>query len=163
MSCKCGGGCGCSSNEITPITNFERVDIFHQVFGLLKNYTPTIPPKETQILRAELILEEVKEFLAEFGLVIRDPKIEVSDHIKWDNEEFDLAKITKELADILYVVYGCGVSFGLPMDAAFREVHNSNMTKLDENGNVLRREDGKVLKSHLYRAPDMNKVLEESL
>jgi Uncharacterized protein conserved in bacteria len=144
-------------------TNFNMVSEFHEVFGIEKNNLPVVPSRDTQILRAELIVEEVKEYLAEFGLHMRNPEIVVSDRIKWDNEEFDLAKITKELADILYVVYGTGVSFGLPMDEAFTEVHLSNMTKLDKDGNVLRREDGKVLKSDLYKEPDMNRVLAEAM
>ena len=37
----------------------------------------------------------------------------------------------------------------------FKRVHASNMSKLDENGKVVRREDGKVMKSDQYRAPDM--------
>ena len=34
------------------------------------------------------------------------------------------------LADILYVVYGAGASFGIDLDKAFDIVHKSNMSKL---------------------------------
>ena len=34
------------------------------------------------------------------------------------------------LADILYVVYGAGASFGIDLDKAFDIVHRSNMSKL---------------------------------
>ena len=39
------------------------------------------------------------------------------------------------LTDILYVVYGAGVSFGIDLNRAFEIVHSSNMSKLcvDEN------------------------------
>jgi hypothetical protein len=40
----------------------------------------------------------------------------------------------------------------------FRRVHESNMSKLDAHGNVVRREDGKVLKSNLYVKPDMTGI-----
>jgi len=33
------------------------------------------------------------------------------------------------LTDLLYVTYGSGVAFDLPLHAAFVEVHRSNMTK----------------------------------
>lgn len=42
---------------------------------------------------------------------------------------------------------------------AFDEVHRSNMSKLDENGNPIFREDGKVMKSHLFIQPDLTGVL----
>lgn len=38
-------------------------------------------------------------------------------------------------------------------DEAFRRVHESNMSKLDDDGKPIRREDGKVLKSHNYKPP----------
>lgn len=46
---------------------------------------------------------------------------------------------------------------------AFRLVHESNMSKLDENGQVLRREDGKVLKGPNYVAPDLTALAEAGL
>lgn len=44
---------------------------------------------------------------------------------------------------------------GWPVEQAFKLVHASNMSKL-ENGKVLRREDGKVLKGKNYKAPDLS-------
>lgn len=44
--------------------------------------------------------------------------------------------------------------FDLDVEAAVTAVHRSNMTKLDENGKVIRREsDLKIMKSELYRTP----------
>jgi predicted HAD superfamily Cof-like phosphohydrolase len=42
----------------------------------------------------------------------------------------------------------------------FDEIQRSNMSKLDENGQPIFREDGKVLKSSLYFRPDIKKVLD---
>ena len=44
---------------------------------------------------------------------------------------------------------------------AFDEVHRSNMSKLDENGNPIFREDGKVIKSNLFSEPDLKFILEK--
>ncbi len=44
---------------------------------------------------------------------------------------------------------------------AFDEVHRSNMSKLDENGNPIFREDGKIMKSNLFSEPDLKSILEE--
>lgn len=38
---------------------------------------------------------------------------------------------------------------------AFARVHNSNMSKLDSNGNPILREDGKVMKGPNYKKPDL--------
>ena len=156
MSC-CGGSCGCNKT-----TSFQKVVDFKTLFKMVVNQAPTVPDEETVILNLELVVEEVKELLKEFGLEMRNPSIEVKDVVKWNNKSFSLDKITKELVDINYVVYGMGAAFGLPMDEGFNAVHASNLTKLDENGQPIFREDGKVLKSHLYKEPDMVKVLEES-
>lgn len=44
---------------------------------------------------------------------------------------------------------------------AFTRVHNSNMSKLDENGKPIKREDGKVMKGPNYKAPDLTDLLEK--
>lgn len=44
---------------------------------------------------------------------------------------------------------------------AFDEVHRSNMSKLDENGKPIFREDGKIMKSHLFSEPDLKSILEK--
>lgn len=43
--------------------------------------------------------------------------------------------------------------------AAFEIVHKSNMSKLDENGQPVRREDGKIMKGPNYKVPDMTPVV----
>lgn len=53
-----------------------------------------------------------------------------------------------------------GYNSNLLIDA-FDEVHRSNMSKLDENGNPIFREDGKIMKSHLFREPDLKPILEK--
>ncbi len=42
----------------------------------------------------------------------------------------------------------------------FNEVHRSNMSKLDENGERIVRRDGKILKSSLYTPPNLNTIIE---
>lgn len=44
---------------------------------------------------------------------------------------------------------------------AFDEVHQSNMSKLDENRKPIFREDGKVIKSNLFSEPDLKTILEK--
>jgi predicted HAD superfamily Cof-like phosphohydrolase len=47
------------------------------------------------------------------------------------------------------------------IEEVFDEIQRSNMSKLDENGQPIFREDGKILKSNLYFKPDIRKILEK--
>ena len=71
----------------------------------------------------------------------------------------DKENLLKELADILYVVYGYAATYGLPIDAAFKRVHESNMSKLGEDGKPIYREDGKVLKGPNYKPADLSDLV----
>ena len=44
---------------------------------------------------------------------------------------------------------------GIELDYCFDEVHRSNMSKLDEDGKPIYREDGKVMKGPNYRPPNL--------
>jgi len=63
----------------------------------------------------------------------------------------------------VYVAYGSAITYGIELDAVVREVHRANMSKLDQAGRPVLREDGKVLKSQQYRPPDVTAVLEGQL
>ena len=47
------------------------------------------------------------------------------------------------------------------LEDTFKEVHRSNLSKLDENGEPIFREDGKVMKSNLFSEPDLKSILEK--
>jgi predicted HAD superfamily Cof-like phosphohydrolase len=68
--------------------------------------------------------------------------------------------VAKELADVLYVTYGTADALGIDLPAVFVEVHRSNMSKLDADGRVLRRADGKVLKGPGCRPPVLDDLVE---
>jgi predicted HAD superfamily Cof-like phosphohydrolase len=68
--------------------------------------------------------------------------------------------VAKELADVLYVTYGAADALGIDLPAVFVEVHRSNMSKVDADGQVLRRADGKVLKGPGYRPPVLDGLVE---
>ena len=90
----------------------------------------------------KLIVEEFKEFLeAEAMLYLTNPK----------NKEDCL----KELADLVYVCYQYAANLGWNLDEAMDRVHKSNMSKLDEYGKPVLREDGKVLKGPHYQPPNL--------
>jgi predicted HAD superfamily Cof-like phosphohydrolase len=110
---------------------------------------PLDAPMTMQLLalRTELIKEEVTEFIAEAANCMMD--ILRDKQVTRENR----AKLLKELVDVQYVISGFAETFGLPLETAFNRVHASNMSKLDDYGRPIRREDGKVLKGPNYVEP----------
>jgi predicted HAD superfamily Cof-like phosphohydrolase len=109
-------------------------------FGQPIRSTPTFPAKEEALLRIELIREELMELEV---AVIENNMVEIAD----------------ALTDILYVTYGAGYTYGIDLDVCFNEVQRSNMSKLDENGKPIYRNDGKILKGVHYSEPDLVSVI----
>mgnify|MGYP000273934757 FL=1 len=62
---------------------------------------------------------------------------------------------------MLYILCGTLLKHGLQhkIDEVFTEIQRSNMSKLDENGQPIYREDGKVLKSTKYFKPNIADIL----
>jgi len=94
----------------------------------------------THRLRARIMKEEVNEWLQSAIY----------------NEGID--KRAKELADILYTVFGTIIHEGLQdhIERVFDEVHKSNMSKLGLDGKSIKRADGKVMKGPIYEEPDLS-------
>ena len=140
------------------MTNFFMVKEFHTAFGFPDPDKLIIPTPQLQQLRLNFILDEIGETAAEFGYGIADPTL-----VEYVNKKLlpppNMAKVAKELADILYFTYGAAANFGIDMDAVFAEVHRSNMTKLGLDGKPILREDGKILKGPNYEEADIEKVL----
>ena len=71
----------------------------------------------------------------------------------------NLVEVADALTDILYVTYGAGHAFGINLDRCFEEVQQSNMSKLDDNGNPIYNDSGKVMKGPKYFKPDLSKFI----
>ena len=94
-----------------------------------------------------LIVEEFKEFLEAEGMLFRD------------NPVFP-AEALKELADLVYVAYQYATNMGWDLDEAYTRVHDSNMSKLDEEGKPIYREDGKIMKGPNYFTPTLTDLIQ---
>jgi predicted HAD superfamily Cof-like phosphohydrolase len=114
---------------------------FHEKFGLTINDTPTIPGDDVLQFRVNLINEEAEEF--EQAAKARN-----------------LVEMADALADVIYVALGAAVSLGIDLEPVFEEVHRSNMTKVWADGQVRRREDGKVIKPPTYSPANIAQELE---
>ncbi len=128
-------------------TPFEMVQEFHRAFKVEGKTKFTEPSPELLRLRGDLIGEELEELSVEMA------KLE-------KGENYDPYAIAKELCDLVYVLLGLADTLGIPFDKCFKEVHRSNMSKLDENGNPIYREDGKVIKSNRYSPANLTQILQ---
>ena len=72
-----------------------------------------------------------------------------------------MIEVADALGDMLYILCGTIIEHGLQykIDEIFDEIQRSNMSKLDNNGNPIFREDGKVLKGPNYFRPNIKKIL----
>jgi NTP pyrophosphatase (non-canonical NTP hydrolase) len=98
-------------------------------------------------LREKLITEEYQEVLTALDYYV-------------DTE--DAKPLAKELADLVYVCFGTTLKPGIDLDAAFRIVHESNMSKIID-GKVLTRPDGKVMKPDNYKTPDVSPAVNKEV
>ena len=103
---------------ISDITNFEKVKEFSRSFEVPHFDTPQTNIFTENPALVKLRLDLIKEEVGELADAIR---------------EYDMVEVVDALADILYVVYGAGDSFGLDLDSAYDIVHKSNMSKLCQN------------------------------
>jgi len=120
------------------MSNFNKVKIFMETFGQEVKSKPSFSTNKINSLRYNLIREEL-------------------DELKVAMENEDLLEVADALTDILYVTYGAGHAFGIDLDNCFEEVQASNMSKLDENGEPIFNESGKVMKGPNYFKPDLSK------
>ena len=146
----------------------EKVEEFHNTFELPVLSEPVIPSKERCNLRLSLIKEELSEL----------------EHAINEN---NLVEAFDALNDLLYVLGGTVLEFGMKdkFKEGFDEVHRSNMSKScssieealntvdyykdkdgvsssifgEENKLIVKRSDGKILKSINYSPADLKKII----
>lgn len=104
---------------------------------MIKEYAKVSGQKPSVGLYTQLIFEEFRE---------------------WEEENVPVAEL-KELADLLYVIYGYANARGWDVEEALKRVHENNMGRMRQpDGSIKRREDGKIIKN-----PDYPKVTLEDL
>ena len=115
-------------------------------------------------------MDQAEEFRAAYslsqnGTEVRDAQKALIDE-EWSefHEAYhfkDQSEQLKELADLVYVCYQMAASQDWDLDEAMRRVHESNMSKLGEDGKPIYRADGKVLKGPNYKPPYLNDLIIE--
>jgi predicted HAD superfamily Cof-like phosphohydrolase len=106
------------------------------------NEKPITQDQNTISLRYHLMSEENREYMVSG---IQEDKVEILD----------------ALIDQAYVLFGTINAHGMQKEfvEGFRLVHENNMTKVQENGKVLKDASGKVLKPQGYQKVDLRQLI----
>lgn len=143
---------------------------------------PELPEEKIVTLRIRLMVEELlgaiepNEFLLdENGRLTQDVGRYVELLIKNKSNELiasmiagDLVGVADGLADVLYVVIGTAVAYGIDIQEVFDEVHRSNLSKTvwdEENQRwfIEKDEFGKGIKPPTYSPADINSVINRQI
>lgn len=167
----------------TPMpTTHELVEDFYRKFEL-EQFLPEGKPSlehltpERLDMKVGLIAEEFGELLE----AVYGPEAKLLVKAAWsavlerflDDRSLDIVETADALADLDYVINNLAHEAAIPHDKVVREVHRSNLTKLDEDGKPIVSDGtfrnargevqpvGKIVKSELYENPRIAEVLEE--
>jgi hypothetical protein len=100
--------------------------------AMVREFSKVLDQKPDVALYQRLICEEYEEWCKELPHTVKD---------------------LKELADLVYVIYGYALAAGYNLDEAVERVHDNNLGRcVQPDGTVKRREDGKIIKNPDYPA-----------
>lgn len=117
------------------MTNQDKVYTFMEKYGLL--HSGHLSPMS----RTSLMISELSEL------------VEAMQHYSVDHNINSKSEIADAIGDLLYVVYGTAIVYGLDADRVMDRVHQSNMTK-----DVLN-QFGKQGKGPGFKPPDWGGLL----
>ena len=111
---------------------------------MVKYYYKTADIEPNAILAERLVHEEYREWQEEvYGESPHQPEGEL-----------------KELADLVYVIYGYALAMGYDLDEALCRVHSNNIGRMTQpDGTIKRREDGKIIKNPDYPKVDLSDLV----
>jgi predicted HAD superfamily Cof-like phosphohydrolase len=96
---------------------------FHEAFDIPVSEMPHLPVDDNRReLRQKLLNQEFKEY-------------------RKGERKNDLVAIADGLADMVYIICGTAIEYGIPFDKVFAEVHRSNMTKVREGEFINKGDD----------------------
>ena len=142
-------------NPMKYITREQKVQEFMDAMDQQVNAEPT---KELISLRTRLIMEEAVEVSQSLGHIYQ--KIDFGQDVTTE----DWAHVLKECTDLQYVLSGLLVAlaplYNVDFDVAYNRTHKSNLSKLDDDGNPVKNEHGKVIKGDNYLPPHLEDLID---
>ena len=124
--------------RLVPRDWVDSVEAFHSTFGHDVGGWPRLPLPDVRERRLDMLAEELSET-----------------EVAAAND--DILEYVDGLIDAVYIAIGGLLEVADPetVKRAFAEVHRANMSKAGPNGEVVRREDGKILKPEGWMPPDI--------
>lgn len=124
------------------MNTIDLVRQFHDAFSVKTPTGINVDDMEVNRLRVNLLRSELSELMVAMATG-------------------DAVEVLDALTDLQYVLDGAYLSLGFAdlKNAAFVEVHKSNMTKLGENGLPIKDSMGKVVKGPFYIPPDLQSIV----
>lgn len=116
----------------------KRVKEFHEKMELAIDQPYS---KELMDFRLRLLFEEIQE--------LASAALDIETNLDKEERHVMMQDLLKEMCDVVYVIKGMAVSFGMDFDKAFELVHKSNMSKLP----LIKDANGKVQKGLNYEPP----------
>ena len=108
-------------------------------------------------------MEMVKYYYKTAGIT---PNITTAEHLveeeyqEWEMEKRHTEGELKELADLVYVIYGYALAMGYDLDEALCRVHSNNIGRMTQpDGTIKRRKDGKIIKNPDYPKVDLSDLV----
>lgn len=164
-----------------PTTHELVADFYHKF--KLEEFLPEGRPSLEHMTPARLDMK-VGLIAEEFGELLEavyGPEAKTIIKAAWskvlkkfsEDRALDIVETADALADMDYVINNLAHEAAIPHDRVVHEVHRSNLTKLDENGEPLVSDGtlrnargelqpvGKIVKSDRYEEPRIAEVLEE--
>jgi len=154
------------------VTHLDDVREFHFAFGVAVAAKPRLPSADWSPER-QAAIDNAIDALEALADAMREPTHddgatrwlriglmaeEMAEYLTAEDAG-SLIKIADALGDMGVIADGTALSYGIPLDDVRKEIHRSNMSKLDSNGKPIKRGDGKILKSERYSPPDIASVL----
>lgn len=141
------------------LTNFDRVKDFHTSFNVDQFTGSYSQLLELMVRRHKMLREEFLEGEDALLSVIFN-----ASHVTEEIYREMIRGTIDSLLDVLYVAYGTLELLGVDANAAFQEVHGSNMSKLDSYGKPIKDPTtGKIKKGPNYQPPVLDKHVDAVL
>lgn len=129
---------------MNELLSFKDVRAFHEAFEHPILPFPQVPGVNRKTLRARLVTEEYHEFIDAL-------------------QRNDLVELADAIADLIYVLQGTALEYGIDMNPVWAEVHRSNMAKLGPDGKPIKDAGGKLLKPEGWTPPDIAAIIAEQI
>lgn len=119
---------------------FEDVRTFHRAFRCSEEPFPRIPDPAVVELRDRLIKEEFSELLQA-------------------TSKENLSDIADAIVDLIYVLLGMAIAYGIDIRPVWDEVQKANLAKI--GGGF--RADGKIMKPKDWCPPDVAGIIQQQI